>query len=67
MLREIMMREFRKVEQGLDPIGVIRDSAQNVMIDTKLAESLEEMKARGQPGGGQITALTEAERALGRS
>jgi 5,5'-dehydrodivanillate O-demethylase oxygenase subunit len=67
MLREIMMREFRKVEQGLDPIGVIRDSAQNVMIDTKLAESLEEMKARGQPAGGQVTALTEAERALGRS
>src|SRR4029077_9919748 len=67
MLREIMMREIRKVEQGLDPIGVIRDPAQDVMIDTKLAESLEEMKARGQTAGGQVTALTEAERALGRS
>jgi 5,5'-dehydrodivanillate O-demethylase oxygenase subunit len=67
MLREIMMREIHKVEQGLDPIGVIRDSAEDVMIDTKLGESLEEMKARGQPAGGQVTALTEAERALGRS
>ena len=67
ILREIMMREIRKVQQGLDPIGVIRDPAQDVMIDTKLAESLEEMKARGQPAGGQVTALTEAERALGRS
>jgi 5,5'-dehydrodivanillate O-demethylase len=66
MLREIMMREIRKVGQGLDPIGVIRDPARDVMIDTKLAESLEEMRARGQPAGGQVTALTEAERALGR-
>jgi 5,5'-dehydrodivanillate O-demethylase len=67
MLREIMMREIRKVQQGSDPIGVIRDPAQHVMIDTKLSESLEEMKARGQPAGGQVTSLTEAERALGRS
>ena len=61
------MREIRKVQQGLDPMGVIRYPAQDVMIDTKLAESLEEMKARGQPAGGQVTALGEAERALGRS
>jgi 5,5'-dehydrodivanillate O-demethylase len=67
MLREIMTREIRKVQQGSDPIGVIRDPARHVIIDTKLAESLEEMKARGQPAGGQVTALTEAERALVRS
>jgi 5,5'-dehydrodivanillate O-demethylase oxygenase subunit len=67
MLREIMMREIRKVQQGSDPIGLIRDPGQNVMIDTKLTESLEEMKARGQPAGGQVTALSEAARALGRS
>lgn len=67
MLREIMKREIRKVEQGLDPMGVVRDPAQDAMVDTKLAESLEEMKARGQPAGGQVTALTEAERALGGS
>lgn len=67
MLREIMMREIRKVQQGFDPMGVVRDPAQDVMIDTKLAESLEEMKTRGQPAGGQVTALSEAERALGRS
>jgi hypothetical protein len=66
MLREIMMREIRKVEQGFDPVGVIREPTQHVMIDTKLAESLEEMKSRGQPAGGQVTAFTEAERALGR-
>ena len=66
MLREIMMREIHKAAQGLDPMGVIRDPTPDVMIDTKLAESLEEMKARGQPAGGQVTALTEAERALGR-
>jgi hypothetical protein len=64
MLREIMVREIRKVEQGLDPIGVIRDPTQHLVIDTKLAESLEEMKARGQPAGGQVAALTEAERVL---
>lgn len=64
MLREIMKREIRKVEQGLDPMGVIREPAQDTMIDTKLAESLEEMKSRGQPAGGEVTALTEAERAL---
>lgn len=64
MLREIMMQEIDKVRQGLDPIGVIREPAQDVMIDTKLAESLEEMKSRGQPAGGEVTALTEAERAL---
>jgi 5,5'-dehydrodivanillate O-demethylase oxygenase subunit len=66
MLREIMMREIRKVGHGLDPIGMIRDPAQGVMIDTKLSESLEEMRARGQPAGGQVTSLTEAERAFGK-
>jgi hypothetical protein len=65
-LQGFMMREIRKVEQGLDPVGVIREPTQHVMIDTKLEESLEEMKARGQPAGGQVTALTEAERAVGR-
>lgn len=43
MLREIMKREIEKVEQGLDPIGVIRDPAQHTMIDTNLTESMKEM------------------------
>jgi 5,5'-dehydrodivanillate O-demethylase len=40
MLREMMKREIEKVRKGLDPMGVIRDPAQNVMIDTGLSESL---------------------------
>ena len=65
MLRDITMREIRKVQEGLDPLGVIRDPAQNEMIDTKLSESLEEMKLRGQPPGGQLVAAMEARRAAG--
>jgi len=40
MLREIMKREIAKVQQGLDPLGIVRDAAQDKMIDTKLEESL---------------------------
>lgn len=65
MLRDITMREIRKVQAGHDPLGVIRDPAQNTMIDTKLKESLEEMKLRGQPPGGQLVASMEARRRAG--
>ncbi len=41
MLREMMMRELDKVENGLDPLGVIRDPAKNTVIETKLEESLQ--------------------------
>lgn len=40
MLREVMFREIKKVRQGLDPMGVIRDPAQNPMVDTHLMESI---------------------------
>jgi 5,5'-dehydrodivanillate O-demethylase len=40
MLREMMMREMKRVEEGHDPLGVIRDPEQHVMIDTKLMESI---------------------------
>jgi hypothetical protein len=40
MLREVMMREMKRVKQGLDPMGVIRDVHQNVMVDTHLMESI---------------------------
>ena len=40
MLREMMKREIEKVQKGLDPKGIIRDPAQDTMIDTKLEESL---------------------------
>jgi 5,5'-dehydrodivanillate O-demethylase len=39
-LRGMMKREIEKVRKGLDPMGVIRDPAGNVMIDTGLSESL---------------------------
>ncbi|MGH7771415.1 MAG: Rieske 2Fe-2S domain-containing protein [Candidatus Binatia bacterium] len=48
MLREMMKREMEKVPRGVDPIGVLRDPDQNVMIDTKLTESLHEMESRQQ-------------------
>ena len=40
MLREMMKREIEKVQKGLDPIGVVRNPAQNSLLDTKLSESL---------------------------
>ncbi|OGQ79384.1 MAG: hypothetical protein A3F90_01560, partial [Deltaproteobacteria bacterium RIFCSPLOWO2_12_FULL_60_19] len=43
MLREMMKREIARVQQGLDPKGVIRDPADNGMIDTHLMESIREM------------------------
>jgi len=42
----MMKREIEKVRQGQDPIGVIRDPAQDTMIDTKLTESLRVMEMR---------------------
>ncbi len=40
MLRELMNREMERVEAGEDPKGVVRDPAENEMLDTRLAESL---------------------------
>ena len=39
MLREIMDREIKKVEKGLDPLGVVRD-LNHIMIDTNLIKSI---------------------------
>jgi 5,5'-dehydrodivanillate O-demethylase len=36
MLRKMCLRELKKVEQGLDPMCVIRDPAKNVRIDLPL-------------------------------
>jgi len=40
LLRQVMMREINKVQQELDPIGIIRDPAKNHFIDTHLLESI---------------------------
>ena len=31
--RRTLRREIKKIEQGLDPIGLVRDAARNVQID----------------------------------
>jgi 5,5'-dehydrodivanillate O-demethylase len=41
LLREVMFREMKKVQRGLDPMGVVRDPANNPFIDTHLSESIE--------------------------
>ena len=44
MYREMLRREIKKVEQGLDPINVFRDP-NHAIIDTKLEHSLHVRKA----------------------
>jgi len=48
MLREMTLREMKRVQQGLDPKGVIRDPAQNRIIDTNLEASLRGPESRHQ-------------------
>jgi 5,5'-dehydrodivanillate O-demethylase len=42
LLREAMFREMKKIQQGQDPMGVVRDPANNPFIDTHLMESIEQ-------------------------
>jgi hypothetical protein len=44
MYREMLRREIKKVERGLDPINVFRDP-NHPIIDTKLDDSLQVRKA----------------------
>ena len=46
MYRAMLKREIERVQQGLDPVGVIRDPAHE-MIDTKLSQTIEELKSTG--------------------
>jgi len=48
MLREMMFQEIEKVQKGQDPKGVIRDPAQDKIIDTMLGESLRGPETRGE-------------------
>jgi 5,5'-dehydrodivanillate O-demethylase len=41
MLRQVMMREIKKLQEGQDPMGVVRDPRQNAtMVDTFLTETI---------------------------
>jgi len=48
MLREMFKRELKKMQQGIDPINVIRDP-NHALIDTKLAQSIVFTKAGSAP------------------
>ncbi len=49
MLREMLKKEIEKVQKGLDPRGVIRDPAQDKIIDTKLMEDLKVVREQRRP------------------
>jgi len=44
MLREMFKRELQKMQQGLDPMNVIRDPNHGI-IDTQLDKSMEGQRA----------------------
>ncbi len=46
LLREVMRENIERVQQGLDPLGLVRDP-DHAIIDTKLAETLDQMRQRG--------------------
>jgi 5,5'-dehydrodivanillate O-demethylase len=48
MYRTMLRREIDKALRGEDPVNVIRDPDHG-MIDTKLSQTLEEMKATASP------------------
>ncbi|MPZ15149.1 MAG: Rieske 2Fe-2S domain-containing protein [Chloroflexi bacterium] len=52
LFRNVLKREIVKVQQGLDPLAVVRDP-DHAMIDTFLTESLQEgwYDPSGRPGG----------------
>jgi 5,5'-dehydrodivanillate O-demethylase oxygenase subunit len=49
LFREVMMREMDRVQQGLDPMGVIREPAGNPMIDTHLMVSIAQSREDRAP------------------
>ncbi len=44
-----MFREMKRVQQGQDPMGVIRDPANNPFIDTHLMESIAQIGGNRAP------------------
>ena len=49
LLRAVMFREIKRVQQGQDPMGVIRDPANNPFIDTHLMESIAQIGGNRAP------------------
>ena len=46
LLREVMRENIERVQRGLDPLGLIRDP-DHAIIDTRLSETLAQMRQRG--------------------
>jgi 5,5'-dehydrodivanillate O-demethylase len=49
LLREVMMREIKRIQEGLDPMGIIRDPSKHVMIETNLMESIAQIARNRAP------------------
>ena len=49
LLRQVMFRELKKVQQGRDPMGIVREPAKNPLIDTHLMESIAQIGDRPSP------------------
>jgi 5,5'-dehydrodivanillate O-demethylase len=48
LLRELTVEQIKRVQEGLDPLGIERDP-NHPMIDTKLNEAIAHMRARQMP------------------
>src|SRR5439155_17097292 len=59
LLREVMFRELKKVRQGQDPMGIVRDAANNPFIDTHLLESIAQIGDDRAPRAVNQSAPTE--------
>jgi 5,5'-dehydrodivanillate O-demethylase len=55
MLREMLRREIERVQQGQDPLGVVRDP-EHAMIDTRVMESIAEMRRASAPTAARVSA-----------
>ncbi len=49
LLRQIMFRELEKMRAGQDPLGVVRDPANNPLIDTHLLDSIAQNRQERAP------------------
>jgi 5,5'-dehydrodivanillate O-demethylase oxygenase subunit len=47
MFRQMLRREIAKVQEGLDPLGIVRDP-DHALVNTNLIEDIEEMLASGR-------------------